>query len=251
MIRSIGVTTIALALWAAPVVAQDAEVIGDTTTVEETEEAVEEATDETADVADETADVAEDAADVAEDAAETAEEPIETHDWEYALSATDRAPGARGEVRVTEGEPANTFVLEVSALPAVDELDEPNRDVNAYTVWIVPSKDRVPESTLGGVLNVDPETGQGTFNGTTSLDTFGVIVSATADGAPARIGGIPVLTGIPVSPEPAAEPEAPAAETPVEESEMPAPEMETPTEEPPAEDAGTPPTPEAPGGAEG
>jgi hypothetical protein len=278
MIRSIGVTTIALALWAAPVAAQETEAPADTTMVEEaavaaeeTAQAVEEAAEETADVAEE---AAEDVADVAQEAGEATaeaageaiEEPVESHDWEFALSATDRAPGATAEVRVTEGDPENSFVLEVSGLPAVDDLDEENRDVNAYTVWIVPAKDRVPESTLAGVLNVAPETGQGTFEASTSLDTFGVIESATADGAPASIGGVPVLTGIPVSPEPAtepepvaeaeapaaegetaAEPEAPAAETPGEESGTPPPAEEAPVEEAPAEEAPAPPAPETPG----
>lgn len=177
---------------------------------------------------------------------ETAEPARPTHDWEFALSPTEKAAGASGTVKVTEADGAQTFVVETTALPIVDSLDQEGRDVNAYTVWVVPSKDRVPESTLAGVLSIDPETGAGTLEATTDLASFGVIVSATADGAPARIGGVPVLTGIPVqsqaqpepeeAPEPAEEPgETPEVAEPAGEPETePAPEPE-PTPEPETE----------------
>lgn len=249
--RTIVALAIVFALGAVPAVAQEA----DTTDVvaEEAAEAVEEIADETAEAVDAVADATAEAADAVEEtveqAAAEAEEAIpvvERHDWEFALAPTEHGAGATGDVKVTEGEGAHTFVIEVDGLPAVDQLDQPNRDVNAYTVWIVPSKDRVPESTLAGVLNADPETGVGTFQGTTSLATFGVIVTATADGVPERIGGVPVLTGIPVTPE-VTEPEpagegAPAAD----ESAAPAgeaPAAEATTEDAPVEDV---PTPDAP-----
>lgn len=144
---------------------------------------------------------------------ETADEPAEpTHDWEFALAPTERAQGAAGIVQVTNQDGASAFVVTTSDLPIVDSLDQEGRDVNAYTVWVVPSKDRVPESTLAGVLTLDPETREGTLEATTDLATFGVIVTATADGAPERIGGVPVLTGIPVQPQ--AQPEAGEAPEP-------------------------------------
>lgn len=151
-------------------------------------------------------------------AAEAAEEAPPAHDWEFALQPTANAPGAGGMVMVTEGDDDNAVHLEVTGLPAVDSLDQENRDVNAYTVWIAPSKERVKESTLAGVLTVDPE-GAGSMDATTTLATFGVIVTATPDGAPESIGGVPVLTGIPVTSEGAAAEEAadeaaPAEETP-------------------------------------
>jgi hypothetical protein len=129
-----------------------------------------------------------------------------THDWEFALAATDRAPGATASVLVTEADGGSEFVVVASGLPVVDSLDQEGRDVNAYTVWVVPGKDRVAESELAGVLTMTPE-GSGRLEGRTPLETFGVIVTATPDGAPEKIGGVPVLTGIPVRPE------APADET--------------------------------------
>lgn len=143
-----------------------------------------------------------------EEGADTAEEPAEpTHDWEFALSPTGKAQGASGTVKVTEQEGASAFVVTTADLPVVDSLDQEGRDVNAYTVWVVPSKDRVPESTLAGVLTLEPETREGTLEATTDLATFGIIVTATPDGAPEAIGGVPVLTGIPVRPQAAEEPE--------------------------------------------
>lgn len=119
------------------------------------------------------------------------------HDWEFALAATEKAPGASATVMVDEAEDGSHFVLVANGLPVVDSLDEENRDVNAYTVWVVPSKEKVPESQLAGVLTVSPE-GAGRFEGETPLETFGIAITATPDGAPERITGIPVLTGIPV-----------------------------------------------------
>lgn len=165
-----------------------------------------------------------------ETAAEPADEPAEpTHDWEFALAPTERAQGAAGIVQVTDQDGTSAFVVTTSDLPIVDSLDQEGRDVNAYTVWVVPSKDRVPESTFAGVLTLDPETREGTLEATTDLATFGVIVTATADGAPERIGGVPVLTGIPVQPQAQPEPETGEA-----------PQPETP------EAPGTPETPEGP-----
>lgn len=121
----------------------------------------------------------------------------EAHDWEFTLAATDKAPGASANVMVTEADAGSGFVLVANGLPVVDSLDQEGRDVNAYTVWVVPGKDRVAESTLAGVLSVTPE-GSGRLQGETPLETFGIIVTATADGAPQKISGVPVLTGIPV-----------------------------------------------------
>ena len=142
--------------------------------------------------------------------APAAEQP-QAHDWEFTLAATDKAPGASATVMVTDDQDANAFVLVANGLPVIDELDEEGRDVNAYTVWIVPGKDKVAESELAGVLTVTPE-GSGRLEGETSLETFGVIVTATPDGAPEKIGGVPVLTGIPVQQAPAEEAVEEAAE---------------------------------------
>lgn len=122
---------------------------------------------------------------------------VSTHDWEFALAATDKAPGASATVMVDESEGGSDFVLVASGLPLVDSFDAENQDVNAYTVWVVPSKDKVAESEFAGVLTVSPE-GTGRLEAETDLETFGIVVTATADGAPERIGGVPVLTGIPV-----------------------------------------------------
>lgn len=176
-------TWVFLALWigAAPVIAQEAA------------ESAEVAEDQTAEVAeDQGAEAAEESVD------EPAEEAPPEHDWEFALQPTDNAPEGTGIVQVTDVEEGSQFVVAVEGLPLVDEFDTENRDVNAYTVWIVPSKDRVPESALAGVITVGPE-GTGSFEGSTSLGTFGIILTATQDGAPERITGVPVLTGIPVS----------------------------------------------------
>jgi len=149
------------------------------------------------------------------------------HDWEFALAPSGNAPDAGGIVMVVEEEEGSSFRVSVEGLPEVDSLDSENRDVNAYTVWVVPSRDQVSESTLAGVIDVGPE-GSGEFEGTTELETFGVVVTATPDGAPERIGGVPVLTGIPVTSEPA---EAGAEEPPADEGDG--------QEEPPAPEAGT------------
>ncbi|HEY7471859.1 MAG TPA: hypothetical protein VIE68_05875 [Gemmatimonadota bacterium] len=119
------------------------------------------------------------------------------HDWEFALAATEKAPGASATVMVDEAEDGSHFVLVANGLPVVDSLDEENRDVNAYTVWVVPSKEKVPESEFAGVLTVSPD-GAGRLEGSTPLESFGIAITATPDGAPERISGIPVLTGIPV-----------------------------------------------------
>lgn len=135
---------------------------------------------------------------------EPAAEAQPAHDWEFALSATDKAPGASATVMVDEADQGSSFVIVANGLPEVNTLDEDTRDVNAYTVWVVPGKDRVAESTLAGTLSLEPD-GTGRLEATTDLDTFGIIVTATPDGAPAAIGGVPVLTGIPVDAQAAAE----------------------------------------------
>ena len=134
---------------------------------------------------------------VADPAAEQADAAQPAHDWEFALAPTEKAPGASATVMVVDGEQGSDFTIVVNGLPAVDELDAENADVNAYTVWIVPGKDKVNESELAGVLTVSPE-GTGRLEAETELETFGVIVTATPDGAPTEISGVPVLTGIPV-----------------------------------------------------
>lgn len=246
---------------AAPLAAQEGEAAGDTIAPTVAEETVAEETvaEETLDAgADETPDTEpEETPDAM--AEETPDEAAP--DWVFALQPTDNVPEATGNVMVTEGDTENSFVVEVSALPLVDSLDAEGVDVNAYTVWIVPSKEKVKESTLAGVLTVAPE-GTGTFESSTALDSFGIIVTATPDGAPAQISGVPVLTGIPVAApaDPAetetgvpAEEEAPAGETPAAEdtpmgeetpAAEPAPEAEAapsvPQEQPTPEDAPAP-----------
>ncbi len=179
---------------------------------------------------------------VAADAEPVAEEEVvSTHDWEFALQPTQHAPSGAGVVKVTEGDAGQALVVEVEGLPLIDELDQEDRDVNAYTVWIVPSKERVKESTLAGVVTVGPE-GTGAFESTTALETFGIIVTATPDGAPEAISGVPVLTGIPVTSAPPAAPAggeaAPAGDAapdgPPAEGEA-EPEAEEPTDEAPGE----------------
>lgn len=128
------------------------------------------------------------------------EEPLPTHDWEYALTPTSNAPNSSGLVKVTAVADTNSFVVELAGLPPVDSLDQDGRDVNAYTIWVVPDRERVLESTLAGAVTIDAD-GTGALASATTLPTFGVIVTATPDGAPATISGIPVLTGIPVEPE--------------------------------------------------
>ncbi|HWC06213.1 MAG TPA: hypothetical protein VG799_03075 [Gemmatimonadota bacterium] len=149
-------------------------------------------------------------------------EVASTHDWEFSLQPNETAQDATAVVMVTEGDPENTFVVEVTGLPPVDELDTPERDVNAYTVWIAPSKEKVRESTLAGSLTVDAE-GSAKFEGSTALDAFGVLILATENGAPTELVGTPVLTGIPapeaaaepsVAPEPGVEPEPGVAPEP-------------------------------------
>lgn len=159
------------------------------------------------------------AADAAVEGAAAAEAEA-AHDWEFTLSATDKAPGASATVQVVDIEQGSDFVLVATGLPVIDSLDEENQDVNAYTVWVVPGKDKVAESELAGVLTVSPD-GTGRLEAETSLETFGVIVAATPDAAPEKISGIPVLTGIPVqaeSPEAVEEAEE-AAENVAEEAE--------------------------------
>ena len=134
------------------------------------------------------------------------------HDWEFALSATDKAPGASATVMVDQADQGSNFVIVANGLPEVNALDDETRDVNAYTVWVVPGKDRVAESTLAGTLSLEPD-GSGRLEATTDLDTFGIIVTATPDGAPGTIGGVPVLTGIPVQAGAPAEVAEEAAET--------------------------------------
>ena len=157
---------------------------------------------------------------VADPAAEQAEAAQPEHDWEFALAPTEKAPGASATVMVVDGEQGSDFTVVVTGLPAVDELDAENADVNAYTVWIVPGKDKVNESELAGVLTVSPE-GTGRLEAETELETFGVIVTATPDGAPTQISGVPVLTGIPGqadAPPEAAEEAAEAADEVAEEA---------------------------------
>lgn len=215
-----------LSLWALPAAAQDPDSTAEATeeAVEETGEALEEAGEAMEEVGEAVAETAEEVGEAAEEAAEAAEEEIGDHDWEFALAATENVAAASGDVKVTEGDAVNTFVVEVRGLPPVDELDAENRDVNAYTVWIVPGRERVSEATLAGVVNVNPDSREGILQGTTSLDSFGIIVTAMADGAPATIGGVPVLTGIPVTPAPAEAPSTvtpPAADEPVPEPDAP------------------------------
>lgn len=150
--------------------------------------------------------------------AEGADEPMPVaeaqldHDWEFALAATDKAPGASATVMVMDADPGSNFVLVANGLPGFDSFDEENPDVNAYTVWVVPGKEKVGESKLAGVLTVSAD-GTGRLEAETELKTFGVIVTATADGAPEEIGGVPVLTGIPVQADAPPEAVEAAAET--------------------------------------
>ncbi|HYO46527.1 MAG TPA: hypothetical protein VEY33_07550, partial [Gemmatimonadota bacterium] len=117
------------------------------------------------------------------------------HDWEFALYSGDLTQ-ASGKVMVTENEDKNDFVVVASGLPPVDSLDQDDMDVNAYTVWIVPGRDKVIESVLAGVLLVSPD-GGAHFEGSTDLENFGVAIAATSDGAPSQIARPIVLSGIP------------------------------------------------------
>lgn len=195
----------------------------------------------------------EDAADAAPPAAEA--EVQAAHDWEFALTAAEAAPGAGGSVQVTEGEGEgdNAFAVVVRGLPAIDSLDEEGRDVAEYGVWIVPSKERVSEATRVGTLTIGAD-GAGRFEGTTALDTFGVIVIAQAAGA-TGLSGVAVLTGIPVTQAPPAEEPAveeppaqePAAEEPAPEVEAEEPADETPDDvAPETPDDAAPETPDEP-----
>jgi hypothetical protein len=218
---------LALLAFAGPVAAQ-----------EETPPAAEETPDS---VAPETPDA------IAEETPDTAE-VASTHDWEFALQPNDPSMNATATVLVTEGDPENTFVVEIAGLPPIDDLDTDTRDVNAYTVWIAPNKDQVQESTLAGALSVDPE-GNATFEGTTELDTFGILILATENGAPTALSGLPVLTGIPAAEaaEAAAETAEEAAETAEEAAdtaEEAAEEAEEAAEEAPAEQPIPAPEPE-------
>jgi hypothetical protein len=155
---------------------------------------------------------------VAEGAEDPAAQPA--HDWEFALAPTEKAPGASATVMVVDAEQGSDFTIVATGLPAVDELDAENQDVSTYTVWIVPGKDKVNESELAGVLTISPE-GTGRLEAQTELESFGVIVTATPDGAPSQISGVPVLTGIPVqadAPPDVAEEAAEAAENVAEEA---------------------------------
>jgi hypothetical protein len=151
--------------------------------------------------------------------------PQATHDWEFSLTATGRVTDVNGRVLVTEGEPANTFDVEVTGLPPVDTLDEEGRDLAAYTVWLVPSKERVRESSLAGTLDVAAD-GTGRLSGLTELDTFGIIVMASGEGV-TELSGVPILTGIPVTQAevPSA---APTEETPAAGENVPEPAPEVP-----------------------
>lgn len=160
---------------------------------------------------------------------DTAAMAAPTYDWEFSLAPTGEAPGASGTVQVTEGDDGNSFTVVTRDLPVVDSLDQEGRDVNAYTVWVVPSKEKVSESTLAGVLTIDPASGEGRLESTTGLPTFGVIVTATPDGAPDHVSGVPVLTGIPVQ-----QAAAPADTTAPEETAAPADSTPAPPAEPPA-----------------
>lgn len=219
-------TALALVVLAAPLAAQQGDMAPDTTAVEVPEdpaaetpddEAAETPDDEAAETPDEpvadTPDAPVGETPVAPDADAPAADAAVTHDWEFALAPTDNATGAAGTVKVTEGDTENTLIVEVTGLPPVDSLDQPDRDVSTYTVWIVPSKEQVNESTMAGVLVVEPE-GIATFEATTTLESFGVIVTATPDGAPETISGVPVLTGIPVTAQPDATPAEGEVDTP-------------------------------------
>jgi hypothetical protein len=167
------------------------------------------------------------------------------HDWEFSLNPASRAPGASGAVEVTSGDPQNSFVVAVSGLPEVSSLDAEEFDAEVYTVWVVPSKDRVPESTLAGVLVVD-ESGGGRFEGSTDLDTFGIIVAGATEESPLLRAQGAVLTGIPVStaPPPAETPAAEAPPQPAPEAPGPdAPAPEAPAPDAPAPDPAAPETP--------
>lgn len=226
MRHDVMVAAVAAALFvAAPAAAQQGEMAADTT------EPAQERTDAmAADTTEPTEEEMDEVVDEAEEAAEEAADAPPTHDWEFALAPSSSAPDGNGMVEVTEEDAGSSYRIAVTGLPQVDSLDSEERDVNAYTVWVVPSSDRVAESTLAGVLDVGPE-GSGAFTGTTDLDTFGIVVTATPDGAPARIGGVPVLTGIPVTSEPSAE-EVEGGEPPAPEADgEPAPEPEPGPEE--------------------
>lgn len=177
-------------------------------------------------------------------------EAASSHDWEFSLQPNENAADATAVVMVTEGDPENTFVVEITGLPPVDELDTPERDVNAYTVWVAPSKEKVRESTLAGSLSVDAE-GNAKFEGSTALDAFGLLILATENGAPTALVGTPVLTGIPAEaaaepavapePEPGLEPAVePQPEPGVEPEPDVAPEPETYPEPETAPEAETP-----------
>src|SRR5687768_7385759 len=67
---------------------------------------------------------------VADPAAEQAEAPP-AHDWEFALAPTEKAPGASATVMVVDDEEGGSgFTVVATGLPAVDELDAENADVN-------------------------------------------------------------------------------------------------------------------------
>lgn len=172
-------------------------------------------------------------------AAEAAPAAVPSHDWEFALTPDGRAPAATGTVLVTEGEEENLVAVVVRGLPALDSLDQGGVDVGAYTVWIVPSKDRVRESTLAGALTVDAD-GSGRLDSSTPLATFGVLVLASPSATPAALTpAVPLLSGIPIVPEPPAEEEQPAAE-PIDDEATP-PATEPAAADPAAADPAPPP----------
>ena len=87
----------------------------------------------------------------------------------------------------------------------------------------MPSRERVPESTLAGFLVVDGS-GAGRFEGATELDAFGIIVAGAKEEEPVLRGQGAVLTGIPTSPTPPAEAPPGEAAPPASAPESPAPE---------------------------
>lgn len=185
-------------------------------------------------------------------AAVVAGEPaaVPVHDWEFALTPDERAPAATGTVRVTEGEEENLVVVDVRGVPALDSLDQAGIDVGAYTVWIVPSKERARESTLAGALTIGAD-GSGRLESSTPLATFGVFVLASPSAAPAALmPAVRILSGIPIVPEPPAEEEASAAEPIDDEAAPPVTEpaaMEPAAVEPPAPAQDEPEATTAPG----
>ena len=139
----------------------------------------------------------------AEPSMEAAPAAQPAHDWEFALAATDKAPGASATVMVDEAE---------------DERFRPGRERSSARRFLrrgesrrqrVHRLDRPQQGQGRGVQagrRADGLAGrQGRLEAETDLETFGIVVTATPDGAPEQIGGVPVLTGIPVQAGAAAE----------------------------------------------